>query len=58
MHIRYAWKAAAAALGGLAQVAASGLLPASWQPWGALVIAASTALGVYHAPNAVPPAVQ
>lgn len=44
-------KAAVAILGVVAQVAALGLLPESWKPWGVVVVAAATAAGVYQVPN-------
>ena len=45
-------KFALAALGGLAQVAAAGLLPEQYRPWATVVLAVATALGVYAVPNA------
>ncbi len=44
-------KAAVAALGLAAQVAALGLLPEAWKPWGVVIVAAATAAGVYQVPN-------
>lgn len=35
-----------------ATAADSGLLPESWRPWAAVVIALATAAGVYRVPNA------
>lgn len=46
-------KLALAALGGLAQVAASGLMPEQYKPWAAVILAIATAAGVYAVPNAV-----
>jgi hypothetical protein len=45
-----------AAIGGLAQVAASGTLPDRYQAWAAAVLAIATAAGVYVVPNAPRPA--
>ena len=45
-----------AVVGVLAQAAASGLLPEQYQPWGAVVIALATALGVYGVRNHPAPA--
>jgi hypothetical protein len=47
-------KAAVAALGLAAQVAALGLLPEAWKPWAAVIVAAATAAGVYQVPNRAP----
>jgi hypothetical protein len=51
-------KAAAAVVGLVAQAFAAGLLPESWRPWAAVVIAAGTAAGVYGVPpnEPAPPA--
>lgn len=51
MTIASVRKAIAAVIGVLAQVAAVGALPEEWAPWGAVVIAVATALGVYAVPN-------
>ena len=44
-------KAVVAVLGIACQLAAAGVLPPTWQPWAAVVLAAGTAAGVYAAPN-------
>ena len=44
-------KGVVAALGIACQLVAAGLLPPAWQPWGAVVLAAGTAAGVYAVPN-------
>lgn len=44
-------KAVVAVVGVAAQVAAAGVLPEAWKPWGAVVLAVATAAGVYAVPN-------
>ncbi len=40
-----------ALIGAAAQLVAAGLLPDNLKPWGAVVLALATALGVYAVPN-------
>jgi len=44
-------KALVAVAGVVAQAVALGVLPPAWQPWGAVLVALATALGVYATPN-------
>lgn len=47
-----------ALLGVALQAVSAGVLPEKYQPWGAVVVALATALGVYHVPNAAAPGMQ
>lgn len=47
-------KYAVAVVGVLVQVVSAGVLPDEYQPWGAVVVALATALGVYQVPNDTP----
>lgn len=51
MKLEQVRKAIASALGGLAAVVATGIVPEPWNTWAVTAIMVGTVLGVYNLPN-------